>query len=150
MRIENIPFDYAYCYATAQQCTLSAQCLRHHAAQLNEEQTKPRERLITISPTYIERVAQGEKCGHFRSDVPLRYALGMKHLFDVVPKVHYSHVRKRVMGVFSSERLFFYAQKGEHLISPEQQSKIAHIFQQVGLEAPVFESYELHPDWSVS
>ncbi len=150
MRIENIPFDYAYCYATEQQCKQSTQCLRHHAARLNEEQTKPRERLISITPTYLQRVEQGDICAHFRSDTPLRYARGMQHLFDAVPRVHYSRIRKRVINVFSSERLFFYAQKGEHLISPTQQDKIAAIFQEVGLETPTYKSYELHPDWTVS
>lgn len=41
MKVEDIPYDYTYCYATNEQCTQTGHCLRRHAAKLNEEQPKP-------------------------------------------------------------------------------------------------------------
>lgn len=148
MKIDDIPYNYAYCYATEQQCAQSTQCLRHHAARMNEEDTaNPREVVPCVTPAYINRVAAGETCMHFRSDKPLRFAKGMEALFDVVPKGKYSIVRQRVMNSFSSERVFYYAQKGDHLISPKEQEQIATIFKNAGLSAPVFDHYEMFPDW---
>jgi hypothetical protein len=48
---------------------------------------------------------------------------------------------------FRSERAFYYAQKGDQLISPEQQAEITTIFNEYELPAPQFDSYEQRPDW---
>lgn len=40
MKVEEIPYDYTYCYATDEQCTQTGHCLRRHAAKLNEEQKR--------------------------------------------------------------------------------------------------------------
>ena len=53
----------------------------------------------------------------------------------------------RCNDVFSSERAFYYAQKGDQLISPEQQAEITTIFNEYELPAPQFDSYEQRPDW---
>ena len=150
MKIDDIPFQYAYCYATAKQCEQSNRCLRSHAARMNEEDlAMPREVLSCITPAYVNRVAAGETCIHFRSDTPLRYARGMKILFDIVPKGQYNTVRSKVINCFSCERVFYYAQKGEQLISPNEQEQIIAIFKNSGLSAPLFDKYELCPDWSI-
>ena len=116
---------------------------------MNEEDlAQPREILSCITPTYVNRVATGQSCVHFRSDALLRYARGMKTLFDDVPKGKYASVRSRVMNCFSCERIFYYAQKGEQLISPKEQERIANVFKNVGLPVPLFDQYELYPDWT--
>ena len=79
MKIDDIPFQYAYCYATAKQCEQSNRCLRSHAARMNEEDlAMPREVLSCITPAYVNRVSAGETCIHFRSDTPIALK---KHLF---------------------------------------------------------------------
>ena len=80
-------------------------------------------------------------------NAPMRYARGMRRLFDHIPKAQYHSVRYDVMNVFSSERAFYYAQKGDQLISPEQQAEITTIFNEYELPAPQFDSYEQRPDW---
>jgi len=92
-------------------------------------------------------VAKGEACREFRSDTPMRYARGMRRLFDHIPKAQYHSVRYDVINVFSSERAFYYAQKGDQLISPDQQAEITTIFNEYELPAPKFDSYEQRPDW---
>ena len=150
MKIDDIPYNYAYCYATLEQCSKSSQCLRSHAARMNEEDVaKPREVLYCITPAYIGRVASGQACGHFRSDIPLRFARGMKNLFDDVPKGKYATIRTQVMRCFSCQRIFYYAQKGDQLISPKEQERILAVFKNAGLPVPLFDKYELCPDWSV-
>lgn len=148
MQINDIPYNYAHCYATPRQCAQSNRCLRSHAARMNEELVKPKEAVLCITSGYVERVAAGEACAHFRSDALLRHARGMKTLFDVVPKVKYATVRRQVMSCFSSERLFYYAQKGNQLISPKEQLRIVSVFKRAGLAEPSFDEYELYPDWS--
>lgn len=147
MQIEDIPYDYALCYATDEQCGRASHCLRRQAARLNEEQEKPRSVAYCVTPTYVTRVSTGTPCEHFRPDTPLRYARGMSHLFDAVPRSIYSQVRKRVMQVFSCERIFYYAQKGEYLTSPDEQKRILSIFAQTGLPEPSFDAYEMRPNW---
>ena len=149
MKIDDVPYGYAHCYASDEQCAQRKTCLRSHAARMNEEDlAKPREILSCITPTYINRVATGETCTYYRSDTLLRYARGMKTLFDAVPKGQYTAVRSRVIGCFSCERIFYYAQKGEQLISPKEPARIASVFKNAGLPIPQFDQYELYPDWT--
>ena len=51
------------------------------------------------------------------------------------------------MQVFSCERIFYYAQKGEYLTSPEEQKRINAIFSKAGLPAPSFDEYVTQPNW---
>lgn len=148
MKVDDVPFSFAHCYAKEEQCGKRQQCLRHHAARMNDEYlAKPKEMLMCITPDYVSRVAKGEDCKHYRSDKLLRYARGMKVLFDSVPKSQYATIRTRVINCFSCERTFYYAQKGEQLISPAEQSSIASVFIKEGLPIPQFDKYELHPEW---
>lgn len=148
MKVDDVPCSFAHCYATEEQCGKRQQCLRHHAARMNEEDlAKPKEILMCITQDYVDRVAKGEDCKHFRSDTPLRYARGMKALFDAVPKKQYATIRMRVMNCFSCERTFYYVQKGEQLISPAEQVRINAVFKTAGLTVPQFDRYELHPEW---
>lgn len=147
MKAEDIPYKYAHCYATETQCVQAGHCLHRHAARQNEKQPKPYSVVLCITPTYVAQVAAGESCKHYRPDTLFRYARGMKRLFDVVPRSLYPQVRKRVMQVFSCERIFYYAQKGEYLISPKEQERINSIFTQAGLPTPLFDEYVTQPDW---
>lgn len=147
MDYEDIPYGYAHCYATVEQCPKCDKCLRHHAAEMNEAQTSPYERVNCVTTTYINKVATGQSCAHYRSTEPLRYARGMESIFDNVPKKLYQQLRNRVVGCFSCERIFYYAQNGKQLISPAQQRRIAHIFETMGLPAPVYTRYVMRPNW---
>lgn len=147
MNYEDIPYGYAHCYATAEQCPQCNHCLRHHAAVMNEALATPNERVNCVTTAYIHKVASGHSCAHFRSDEPLRYARGMKGIFDMVPKKLYPQVRNQVINCFSSERVFYYAQNGQQLISPSQQQRIAHVFEAIGLAAPTYTQYVMRPNW---
>lgn len=147
MQYEDIPYGYAHCYATDGQCPQCGHCLRHHAAEMNEALARPHDQLCCVTPAYVTKVAGGEPCAYYRSDKPLRYAQGMKGLFDQVPKKLYSTVRARVMGCFSCERNFYYAQNGTQFISPALQQRILRIFEQAGLPVPSFDTYVMRPAW---
>ena len=149
MKAEDIPYDYTYCYATDEQCTQTGHCLRRHAAKMNEEQPEPYSAVSCVTPTYVAKVTTGKPCKHYRSDTPLRYARGMNHLFDDVPRSLDPQVRQRVMQVFSCERIFYYAQTGEYLTSPEEQKRINAIFSKAGLPDPSFDEYVTQPNWRV-
>ena len=113
-----------------------------------EDLSKPREIVSCVTPIYLASVASGKACRHFRSDAPLRYARGMKKLFDAVPKGQYGTIRTKVMNCFSSERVFYYAQRGDQLISPKEQARISAVFKSAGFTVPMFDTYELSPDWT--
>ena len=147
MQIEEIPFGYASCYATDKECAKAVHCLRRQVARLYQLQPEPPTTNYCVTPAYVAQLAKGEACREFRSDAPMRYARGMRRLFDHIPKAQYHSVRYDVMNVFSSERAFYYAQKGDQLISPEQQAEITTIFNEYELPAPQFDSYEQRPDW---
>lgn len=147
MQIEEIPFGYASWYATDKECAKAVHCLRRQVARLYQLQPEPPTTNYCVTPAYVAQVAKGEACREFRSDAPMRYARGMRRLFDHIPKAQYHSVRYDVMNVFSSERAFYYAQKGDQLISPEQQAEITTIFNEYELPAPQFDSYEQRPDW---
>lgn len=89
MNYEDIPYGYAHCYATAEQCPQCNHCLRHHAAVMNEALATPHERVNCVTTAYSHKVASGQPCAHYRSDEPIRYAQGMKGIFDMVPKKLY-------------------------------------------------------------
>ncbi|MDO4165235.1 MAG: DUF6078 family protein [Bacteroides sp.] len=148
MQLEDIPHNYTYCYATAEQCSQASLCLRYHAARLNEEQDAPRSALSCVTPAYVAKVSAGTACKYFRDSTRLQYARGMQHLFDAVPRSQWMRVRNDVMRVFSCERRFYYAQKGEQLITPAEQKRIKTIFANAGLSAPAFDHYEMKPDWT--
>ena len=147
MNIEEIPSGYAHCYATDEQCSQAAHCLRAQAARLNETQPTPREHLHCVTPAYVARVAAGTACAYFRPDTPSRYVRGMRHLFDAIPRSSYSKIRDQVIRVFSSERIFYYARKGEYLITPAQQERILAIFAKANLPTPQFDAYETGLCW---
>ena len=147
MNYEEIPYEYAHCYATAAKRDRCESCLHHQVAMMNESLATPHEEAMCITAAYIDKVASGTPCTHYRSNVPLRYACGMEGLFDLVPKSLYPDLRHRVMDCFSSERAFYYAQNGKQLISPDTQQSIIREFEQAGLPAPVFTHLELRVNW---
>lgn len=86
MKIEEIPFGYASCYATDKECAKATHCLRRQVARLYQLQPEPPTTNYCVTPAYVAQVAKGEACREFRSDAPMRYARGMRRLFDHIPK----------------------------------------------------------------
>lgn len=147
--LQDVPDGYEYCFAGNGKCPKASTCLRSIAAQLlSESGNPPTEFVRTVNPLYVDSLPDLAACGCYRSNAPVRYARGMTHLFDEVPAKLFATVRYRVMGCFSCERYYYHSRKGERLIVPEEQRRIAAVFKAAGIaEKPKFDGYEYGVAW---
>jgi hypothetical protein len=147
--LQDVPDGYEYCLAGKDKCPKASSCLRAIAAQLlsESEETQPKS-LRVVNPFYVDRLSDLSTCERYRSNEPLHYARGMSRLFDEIPLKLASAVRSRVMGCFSCERYYYHCRKGERLITPEEQQRIAGVFRAAGIGTkPKFDSYEYRLAW---
>ena len=101
-----------------------------------------------VNPFYVGSLSGSSTCARYRSSEQLHYARGMTRLFDEVPTKLLFTVRHRVMGCFSCERYYYHCRKGERPISPEEQQRIARVFNAVGIGTkPKFDHYEYAVAW---
>lgn len=147
--LQDVPVGYEYCFAGEGKCPKASSCLRAMAARLLSQSKKAQPKSVcVVNPCYVDRLSDLSACDCYRSSEPLHYARGMMHLFDEVPAKQLTVVRRRVIGCFSCERYFYHCRKGDRLISPEVQQRIAGIFKDAGIKAkPKFDSYEYSLAW---
>ena len=146
---QDIPHGYAYCFAGKDCCPKANSCLRAIAAKLLTESEEPQPQTVnTVNAIYVEQLSDLSACPLYRSSEPLRYAKGMTHLFEDFPLKDAHSIRLRVVNCFSCERYFYHCRKGDRLISPEEQRKIANVFRASGLGiAPKFDGFEYVIAW---
>lgn len=142
IQLQDIPKDYIHCPATADSCPRADTCLHALAARVLADSGSDTPNVIpTLNPNYA--LHPPKNCTFYRSSAPVRFARGMKRLFDDVPMRQGKLVRRRVMACFSCERYFYYSRGGDRLITPKEQKAIANVFRKAGLPAaPKFDSYE--------
>lgn len=147
--LQDVPHGYEYCFAGKDKCPKATTCLRAIAAQLlSESEDEQPQSVNAVNPFYVERLSEEASRTCYRPNAPLRYAKGMTHLFDEVPLKLASTLRLGVMGCFSCERYYYHCRKGERLITPEEQRRIARVFKAAGIETkPKFDSYEYGLAW---
>lgn len=147
--LQDVPGGYDYCFAGMDKCPKAATCLRAIAAKLlSESEERQPMHVHAVNPLYVNRLPELSACGCYRSCEPLRYARGMTRLFDEIPVKLLPSVRSRVMGCFSCERYFYLSRKGERLISPTEQQRIADVFKAAGFgDKPKFDGYEYRIAW---
>lgn len=104
--------------------------------------------ICSIDPRYIATLEGKGGCALFRSSTPSRYACGMSQLYDEVPSKAVSQVRWKVQRCFTCRSFYFAGRKGERLISPDEQKKIAAVFRQLcpGIQ-PVYDRFEEAYEW---
>ena len=143
------PHNYAYCFATNEQCPQRRECLHALVAELPMKASRTPEVVIcSIDPRYIATLEGKGGCALFRSSTPSRYACGMSQLYDEVPSKVVSQVRWKVQRCFTCRSFYFAGRKGERLISPDEQKKIAAVFRQLcpGIQ-PVYDRFEEAYEW---
>lgn len=141
---QDIPRNYACCFAGKDTCPKANSCLRAIAARLLTESKEAQPPTVnTVNAFYLEQSADRDACPLYRSSKPVRYAKGMTSLFDELPVKQAAAIRSRVIGCFSCERYFYHSRRGDRLISPEEQRKITNVFRATGLGiTPKFDSYQ--------
>ena len=145
----DIPNGYAHCFAGKDDCPRANTCLRAIAARLLTESNEPQPQTVhTVNAAYVAQLPDRAACPLYRPSEPLRYAKGMTRLFDELPVKQVAAVRSQVMGCFSCERYFYHSRKGDRLISPDEQRKIAHVFRNAAPGVtPKFDGYEYVIPW---
>lgn len=139
MNLQDIPKDYIFCPATNDTCPRAATCLRALALRALAG-GNPKEWLVmrTLNPGYAQHPLKD--CEYYRDSTPVRYAVGMMHMFDNIPLKQARELRRKVMGCFSCESYFYQSRKGERNITPAEQKSIENAFRAVGLsEAPQYD-----------
>ena len=92
---EDIPFEYAHCFATDGQCPQRSGCLHALITELPMKTSQYASNIITaIDPRYIASLHGKGGCTFYRSSDLKRYACGMSRMFDAVPSRIVSEVRR--------------------------------------------------------
>ena len=132
---------YTVCYEEL--CPLRDHCLRW---QVGQHVPSTVYAYTCVNPNY-QGVATTE-CPMYRKDQKVRFAKGMKHLFndDMPKRVQYA-VKFGVMG--KSNRTYYYEYKnGSRLIPPALQQHIRNLFRENGWTEEVhFDSYVDDYNW---
>lgn len=146
---QDIPSGYAHCFAGKDSCPKTSSCLRAIAAKLVTESRETQSQTLNmVNDLYLKQLTDLASCPLYRSCEPLRYAKGMIRLFDELPVKDAASVRQRVIGCFSCERYFYHSRKGDRLITPDEQRRIAQVFRATGLGlTPKFDGYEYAVNW---
>ena len=132
---------YTVCYE--EQCPLRDHCLRW---QVGQHVPHTAYAYTCVNPNY-QGVATTE-CPMYRKDQKVRFAKGMKHLFnDDMPKRVQDAVKFGVMG--KSNRTYYYEYKnGSRLIPSALQEHIHNLFRENGWTEEVhFDSYVDDYNW---
>lgn len=146
---EEMPRKYILCFATDGQCPQRKECLHALATELPRK--APRNQnpvVIAVDPRYIATLQGKRNCSLFRSAAPGLFARGMSRMYDEVPGKLTDEMRKRIQGCFSCRSFYFSSRKGERLVTPGEQQKIAAVFQQLCPDIqPMYDGFEEAIEW---
>lgn len=120
---EKVPATYARCFLS--NCPLSDRCLRHLAGQhlLPNQQIGP-----AVYPTALN----GDTCSMFREKRYIRAAYGFKTLFKDVKLKDSNPLREALYQYLGSITTYYRYQRGERMLTPEQQQWILTLFASKG------------------
>ena len=135
------------CHANNSQCKHINDCIHQHVAKLRNQDAINNKIELTVSPSYLAHVQKEGECEYYNSKEELLFAKGMTHIFDKVPMAIYPQIRKAVISVFESKRVFFYYRNGERLLHPTQQAEIVNIFNNYKIAPSTFDEYIKSIDW---
>ncbi len=128
-----IPVTFPYCFE--KNCTKYEECLRGSMCKFLT--AKPR--IITVVNP-LQTCPDGE-CPHFKSIEKVRYAKGMKHMFDNLPHKAVEGIKRSLRGVFGKTEFYRLYTDGKPL-KPHQQESVRQVFAKYGIEEePVYDSY---------
>ena len=135
-----MPENYVVCFRN--ECPMAKTCLRNIVSQ------EPRKKLSSISvvnPYLVKNVT--DRCEFYRSNVPVKVAYGIGHIFDYVPSIKHDvlyHMVKDYFGKYTYYRIY----NKKRPIWPEEQEIIQRIFKNNGINEPVkYDEYTEIINW---
>lgn len=145
----NVPASFGYCIADATQCPLASRCLRAKAFESKKEEIEQLYFISAVNPFLKNCNYATTECARYIPAEQIRFATGMRHIYDNVPLRLLDTIRSKVCILFSSTRIYYYCKAGKRLISPATQEAIAQVFKSYGIaEPPQFDRYVMEYDWN--
>lgn len=113
------------------ECPLHATCLHWMTGQYYNH---PGHVITSISPFFPS--ANTTQCGMYQKDEIVRYAVGMMHIYDIIPYPIACIVKKRLITIFNRKCYYEY-RNGTRPIPPYAQQQIARIFNEAGWDGEI-------------
>lgn len=130
----SVPRGFAHCLN--EQCPQSADCLRRQAAL---HITANCQFIKIVSPSYTP--AADEKCPYYKSDKPIRFAFGVRHLYDDLPHKVAMDIKQTILYHYGRSGYYRYYRK-ECLFNLQDQAYIRQVFRKHGVTSePVYDGF---------
>lgn len=128
-----VPPSFALCFKA--DCPRAAECLRFKTAGFLPAKHQ-------MGPAIYPNITVGEKgCRYFHPSKPKVMAWGLSSMFYDVRSFHVADLRAAVKNYLGGHTNYYRYNRGEYLLSPEQQKQILKIFKKNGYEDVDFEHY---------
>lgn len=128
-----VPGWYSLC--TNEECPMKADCMRYLAGKHVPDD---RETASCVMP----KTLKNGKCRWFDKITVVVWAAGFSHLYDKVMKKDYTTMRKALTRYLHGTRIYYEYKRGEHALSPDEQSWIRDYVKSMGYEWEVeFDRY---------
>lgn len=137
---EDIPASWLYCFCDA--CPKHVDCL-HYLAGLSLPDK------VTAGEAVFPTAYRNGDCQHFKQIRVIRAASGFKILFRDVKRRDNSALRSKIMAYLGGHGTYYRYNRGERLLTPEQQQWILDLFHSYGYtENLEFDHYRNIVDFS--
>lgn len=124
--VRKVPASWQICFL--EECAVKERCLRHLFA--NQLPEKP-----DWGPAVYPTIKRDEKgCRLFATSEPQRMAWGFEKIFSVVKYGDVVKLRKKVQQMLGGHSNYYRYNKGERLLSAEQQKAIIDLLQEFGYQ----------------
>ncbi|MBQ7461007.1 MAG: hypothetical protein IJS63_01955 [Bacteroidaceae bacterium] len=125
------PSGWAVCLQD--DCPLREGCLRYAVGRLMPEGTLQHNMVLPAA-------RQGDQCRLFATSEPVQIAYGMRQMLPRAANGNIRALRQELYDVFGSTPQFYRYRDGRYPITPEQQARIAELFQKHGIaEKPLYD-----------
>ncbi|MEG1543402.1 MAG: DUF6078 family protein [Tannerellaceae bacterium] len=135
-----VPGGFTHCFNG--NCKHADQCLRHQIARFIPDTHWS---VFVVNPVCTD--SDGE-CKAFLADTPVKYAIGMDHLFDQIPYSEANCIKQKLLNTYGKNTYYRFKRK-ERIFSPEDQHFIRQVFLSYGVqEEPAFDDWQLSYLWT--
>jgi len=125
----NMPLSWQVCFLS--ECPVKEQCLRQLAAQHLDKRRD-------FGPAVYPTMEIGEKgCRLFATGKPKRMAWGFSNLFAEVKSKDETGLRNSLKQYLGGHGSYYRYNRGERLLTPEQQTWIINLFRRYGYVEPL-------------
>ncbi len=140
LNFDEVPTSWALCFCEG--CPRHADCLRYVAGRAVPDN------LTWGNAVYPTAYRNGD-CRHFRPVRVIHAAYGFRQLFREVKQRDYTPLRERMKAYLGGHGTYYRYNRGERLLTPEQQQWILDLFARYGYtEELAFEHYRDVIDFS--